>query len=161
MTCLSSVNGNMGWSLVIYLFYFFVSAVSAHATAQNSPTDKKYTREWLKTWNETWIFWVYAVCSTIPGCKGGSCQIIYWRRLGERKGEKNLWNDTGKNPQHRHEGLGTMLRKILEAQDRNGGLGAMLKTILEAAEFLLLVFFVVLPSYHSRVLLDSSLQEPL
>lgn len=54
-----------------------------------------------------------------------------------------------------------MLRKILEAQDRNGGLGAMLKTILEAAEFLLLVFFVILPSYHSRVLLDSSLQEPL
>lgn len=41
-----------------------------------------------------------------------------------------------KNPQHRHEGLGTMLQKILESQHRNGELGTMLKTILEAAAFL-------------------------
>lgn len=58
-----------------------------------------------------------------------------------------------------------MLQKILEAQDRNGGLGTMLKTILEAAAILRLIlfffFFFFLPSYHSRVLLDSSLQEPL
>lgn len=56
-----------------------------------------------------------------------------------------------------------MLQQILEAQDRNGGLGTMLKTILEAAVFLRCSWFllIILPSYHSRVLLDSSLQEPL
>lgn len=65
-------------------------------------------------------------------------------RVKKREGEKRKSvKQEKRNPQHRHEGLGTMLRKILEAQHRNGGLGAMLKTILEAAAVLLRLFLVL------------------